>query len=358
MRNTWMTRAATVAITAGIALAIGTTTASATPTATTPAPSSVALPLTSYAHLVLDPLHRHIFISAGKGTTAILVTDYAGKTVATIGNEQGANGLALSPDGRTVYAALADGDAISAISTRTLSETARYATTVEPQYVTYTAGRVWFGYDDPANFTAGIGSINPWVSPAAVTLDATSDSWSIAPILAADRDGDLAAAEPVQSPAELATYDVSGGTARVLAPQKMLNVSPSAANTKDIAITPDGTDLVTASGAPYEQEVFSMADLSSVGQYTTASYPNSVAIAANGTVFAGVTFNYGPAVYVFAPGNPTAARSLSLPSAQPSAPDNLADAGLAITPDGHELFAVSTDLGGDTHPVLNIIPNP
>jgi DNA-binding beta-propeller fold protein YncE len=97
---------------------------------------------------VVAPRIRHLFISSGVGSTSILVTDYSGQTVASIPNEQGAIGLALSSDGSTVYAALADGDAVSAISTSTLTETARYATgaNMDPVYVVYTSGRIWFGY--------------------------------------------------------------------------------------------------------------------------------------------------------------------------------------------------------------------
>src|SRR5690242_20495095 len=126
---------ASVAVSAGPAAA-GTITA------------SVALPFSTYSQMLADPIHRHLFVTAGPGSSSILVTDYSGQTVATIPNEPGATGLALSGDGSTVYAALAHGDAISAISTTTLAETARYATGAgtDPAYVAYTSGRIWFGY--------------------------------------------------------------------------------------------------------------------------------------------------------------------------------------------------------------------
>lgn len=126
---------------------------------------------------------------------------------------------------------------------------------------------------------------------------------------------------------------------------------------EDMAITPDGSQVVTASGWPYYHQVFTIADLSAAGQYNTSSYPNAVAISANGIVFAGVTVHYGPAVYVFIPGNATAVRSLSLPADQPDQADDLGTAGLAVTPDGRYLFAVTLGVYGST-PVLNIVPNP
>ncbi|HEX4223627.1 MAG TPA: hypothetical protein VHZ97_14765 [Pseudonocardiaceae bacterium] len=345
-----MRRAATVAMAAGIAITTGISSASA---ASAPTPTSVPLSLAHYGHIVIDPTHRHVFISGGSGSTAIVVTDYTGKTVATIAGEQGAYGLALSTDGRTVYAALTDGKAVSAINTRTLAETARYATGYPTDYVAAAGGRVWFSYSNDTQ--SGIGSINPRTS--AVTVPATTDSWYYAPILAANRD-ELAAGLTGISPASVATYDVSGGTAKVLAAQQVPGGFVNGPdNLTDLAITPDGADVVTASGYPYYQEEYSATDLTPAGRYTSASYPSSVSIAANGTVFGGVSHDYGPAVFVFAPGNPTAMRSFNLPSDQPGQEDGLDADGLAATPDGRELFAVSSDVYGN-NPTLNIIPNP
>src|SRR5579863_6285076 len=111
---------------------------------------SVPLPFTFYSGtLLVDPVNQHLFVTGGAANSGILVTDYSGDTVATIPNEPGATGMALSGDGSTVYVALAAGDAISAISTSTLTETDRYATGTgtDPAYVAYAGGKVWFGYN-------------------------------------------------------------------------------------------------------------------------------------------------------------------------------------------------------------------
>ena len=179
-----------------VAAAAAATAVSVTAPAARADTTSVALPIARYSHMLVDPGHRHLFITSGSGSTSILVTDYSGQTVAIIPNEPGATGLALSSDGSTVYAALADGDAISAISTSTLSETARYATGTgtDPTYVAYSSGRIWFGYGLAAQ--GGIGSINPSTSPATVTLNAASGFWYAAPIVAASPGGDLSLASP------------------------------------------------------------------------------------------------------------------------------------------------------------------
>ena len=331
--------AATLAAVAGAAIPAVVTATSANAAITV-----VTLPITNYSHMLIDPAHQHLFITSGSGSTSILVTNYSGQTVATIGNEPGASGLALSPDGSTVYAALADGDAVSAISTATLTETARYATGTgtEPTYVAATSGRIWFGYGAAAQ--GGIGSINPSVSPATVTLKAAAGFWYAAPVLAATPGGELVAGEPGQSPVQLASYDVSAGTATVLAPQKYLF---EAANLGAMQITPDGQDVVLASGAPYEQEVFRISDLSADGTYPTTPYPNSVSIAADGTVAAGTTIGSNE-IFMFSPGSDTPENSIVLGWLE------LARDGTALTPDGKLLFAITLS----KTPLLNIIANP
>src|SRR5262249_33681058 len=92
------------------------------------AASTVTLPITQYSHMLGDPVDQHLFSTSGSGSSSMLVTDYSGQTVATIPNEPGAIGITLSTDGSTVYAALPGANAISAISTTTLTETARYST--------------------------------------------------------------------------------------------------------------------------------------------------------------------------------------------------------------------------------------
>lgn len=338
--------AAAVIASAGIAVSAGLPGTSAKAGTT-----SVALPISTYSHMLVDPVHQHIFFSSGSSSSSILVTDYSGNTVATIPNETGATGLALSSDGSTVYAALPGADAVSAISTSTLTETARFATGsgVYPAYVAYTSGKIWFGYNDSAAGLAGIGSIDP--SDGTVTLAATGDSWYSAPMLAANPDGELVAGQPGISPTTLASYDVSGGTATVLHAEESMG-TPETDNLRSLAITPDGKDVVTAAGYPYVHQVFKVADLSTDGQYDSTNYPDSVAIGSDGTVFAGSDNYYGASVFVYAPGNSSAIASYT-----PEPNSDLAPDGLAVTPDDSDLFAVSTDVYGN-NVTLNIIANP
>jgi hypothetical protein len=329
--------AAASAAVAGIAISVGVSASTAQA-----ATSAVALPITHYSHMLVDPAHQHLFITSGSGSGSILVTDYSGQTVATIPGEPGATGLALSGDGSTVYAALADGEAVSAISTSTLAETARYGTGTgtDPAYVASTSGRIWFGYG--AAGQGGIGSIDPGTSPATVTLNAAPGFWPAAPLVAATAGGELVAGMS-ENPVQLASYDVSGGTATVLAPEKTLS---EAANLRSMQITPDGKDVVLASSAPYYLEVFQISDLSVAGTYPTTYYPNSVSIASDGTVATGTSGTND--IFMFAPGGTTPENTIGFGNAQ------LADDGAALTPDGSLLFVVTLA----SVPTLNIIPDP
>src|SRR5947209_2723581 len=336
-------------ITAAFAAVAGIAISAAVPaSAAQAATTTVTLPIAKYSHMLLDPVHQHLFFTSGSGSTSILVTDYSGQTVATIGNEPGATGLALSSDGSTVYAALADGDAVSAISTSTLAETVRYTvgTTAIPYYVAYSSGKIWFGYNG-APF-GGIGSIDPSTSPATVTLGTTGERWNAAPMLTATAGGELVAGEPGQSPVQLATYDVSSGAPVVLAPLKSLQ---EASNLAAMQITPDGTDVVTASGAPYYHEIFQVSDLSAAGTYPTTNYPDSVSIAADGTVAAGTSSTNE--VFMFAPGGSTPLSIVTLAGGA----NLLDDDGVALTPDKSLLFAVMTNTANQAVQ-LNIVTDP
>jgi Bacterial Ig-like domain (group 3) len=335
--------AAPIAAAALVATSLGVSAATAQAATT-----AVTLPITLYSHMLVDPANQHLFITSGSGSSSILVTNYAGQTIATIPNEPGATGLALSSDGSTVYAALADGDAVSAISTSTLAETARYptGTGTDPTYVAYTSGRIWFGYG--AATQGGLGSIDPSTSPATVTLDAAPGSWYAAPMVTASAGGELVAGEPGQSPVQLASYDVSSGTATVLAPEEFFD---NAANLSSMQITPDGQDVVIASGYPYYQQIYQVSDLSADGTYPTTNYPNSVSISSDGSVAAGTDAGSNE-IFMFAPGGSTPLNTYDFGS------DWLAADGAALTPDGSLLFAVTLAGGPTGAPTLNIIPDP
>jgi DNA-binding beta-propeller fold protein YncE len=71
------------------------------------------LDLTSYADMVVDPTHQHVFVSGGAGNSTIVVLNYSGAVVATILSESGAAGMALDPATDNLYVALESSNGIT-----------------------------------------------------------------------------------------------------------------------------------------------------------------------------------------------------------------------------------------------------
>jgi hypothetical protein len=305
------------------------------------ADSSTTLPVKSTGDVVVDGVHQRVFISdptSGK----VVATDYSGTVVGTVDSLPGVRGLELSADSGTLYAAVEDADAIVAIDTATATEAHRYPTGdgTQPEYPALAGGKLWFGYRGAGS--GNIGSLDLSGADPVVTLHQdTNKTWLDAPILgsSAGAPGTLVVGAPGQSPAELAVFDVSSGSANRTA----YAWDPgSSSNLTDLAVTPDGKDVVTASGAPYKHEVFKLSDLSEDGSYATNPYPNAVDIAPNGAVAAGTFSWYDPDVHIFEPGVSEPVRQYDFPNTGGSSgSDTLAASGLAWAPDASKLFAVS-----------------
>ncbi|MET9934314.1 MULTISPECIES: hypothetical protein [unclassified Streptomyces] len=110
----------------------------------------------------------------------------------------------------------------------------------------------------------------------------------------------------------------------------------------DLALSPDGRTLFAVSGAPYRHLAFRLADLSVEHVYPTGTYPNAVAVAPDGTVAAGIDNSYGPDVHLFAPGAAAPSRVVDL---DPGTALGLRPHGLARSPDGSRLFALTGEYG-------------
>ncbi|MFF5534630.1 Ig-like domain repeat protein [Streptomyces cinerochromogenes] len=304
------------------------------------ADSTAALPVRTTGDIVVDAVHQQVFVSdplSGK----IVVTDLNGKPFKEITtNLSGVQGLELSADSGTLYAAVQDLDAIAVFDTATDTETARYEVGDKPLSVALAGGRLWFGYGGAAQ--GNIGSVDLTAEDHKVTLG-QDNGWYAAPLLdAAPGSSTLIAGAVGQSPVELASYDVSSGTAA-----RVASTREAGSNLGDLQVTPDGKDVVVASGAPYYQQVFRTSDLNEDGKYVTDAYPNSVAIAPDGTVAAGIDGSYEPDVYIFKPGSSEAVRSYDFPNTGTSSgSDLLARGGLAWAPDASRLFAVTSNSQG------------
>ncbi|GAA2434628.1 hypothetical protein GCM10010433_39200 [Streptomyces pulveraceus] len=309
------------------------------------ADSSKILPAASVGDIVADGVHKRVFISDPTGGK-VLVADYNGAVIGTITSLPGVTGLELSADSGTLYAAVPGADAIVTIDTAGLKESARYATGAgtDPKHPALAGGKLWFGYG--AAGEGNIGSLDLSGAEPVVTLDQDQDrTWFSAPTLASTpgAPGTLAAGIETQSPAELAVYDVASGTAT-----RTAHASVDGGNMRDLALSPDGKQIVVASAAPNRHQAYNTADLTRGTAYASTAYPNAVDIAPNGTVAAGSSAWYDPDVYVYKTGSTTKpVRTYDFPNTgNSSGADTLADAGLAWASDTSRLFAVTENSAG------------
>ncbi|MEZ0070056.1 YVTN family beta-propeller protein [Streptacidiphilus sp. MAP12-20] len=314
--------------------------------ATGPAASAAAtgtpLAIAHFSHLVVDQAHGHLFVSGGTGTSGILVTDLQGATVTTIPETTGATGLALSPDGTTLYAALPGGDQITAIDTSTLTQTASYPTGpgTRPDSLAYAGGSLWFGYG-----VAGSGGIGSLTASGTVTLAADPNPWPTPPTLTSTPGPSAALVAAAQNGAAstVSVYTASAGTLT-----RTANGPLAIPDLGDIALTPDGHDIVAGSATGVDGR-FHTTDLTPDGHYHWPLAGNVLAVAPDGTVAAAL--------------NDTTYRTLSADSSgeyniyATANQDHLAPHGLAWAPDESHLYAVGQDSTGGA-PTLQVQSQP
>ena len=303
------------------------------------ADSTTALQITSFYQIVADTAHSHLFISQGSSSqNHIVVTDMSGKQVTTIAGQNGVVGIALSPDGKTLYAALGASHAVTAINTATLMQTASYpiGNANTPRDVAVQSGKIWVSYDTGTAGAAAIGDIDLTANTPAFETQSAMGGWYAAPEIAADPQdaGVLIAAEPDLSPTSVASYDTTVNPAAVRAQSVSFN---NCSNQRDLAVVPGGSQFILACGAPYAHYRYSTADLSQQGSYASTNYPDAVVLDANGDVAAGAENGVSPTdLFVYRPNADTPVNTYDLVNSG----GDLVPRGLAWSPDGSKLFAV------------------
>jgi Carboxypeptidase regulatory-like domain len=302
------------------------------------AATATALPITSFYQIVADTSHSHLFISQGSSSeNEILVTNLAGQPVGSIAGQDGVMGLALSPDGSTLYAALSADHAVTAISTATLQQTASYSLgdANTPRDVAVQSGRVWVSYDTSSGVgNAAIGDIDLSAATPGFQTQPAMGGWYSAPELAADPSdtGILVAVQPDEEPPAAATYTVSANPATQDGHATLLNCGFA----EDLAVAPGGGQFVLPCG-PDAVFRYSTADLSQQGSYASTDNPVAVAINGAGQVALGSRASSpAPDLYVYNAGGDAPLNSYNLETSG----GDLAARGLAWSADAAQLFAV------------------
>lgn len=262
--------------------------------ATQPAFAGTVTPLSlaGYGDMVVDDAHGHVFVSGGEFGSSIAVLDFDGNLVTTITGQSGARGMALDAATGTLYVALQKANSISLIDTATRTEISRFATTgmSAPRSVAFAGGRVWFDYN-----CGGVGGIG---SAALDGSDVQAEGGENCVMFATSPgNADLLVAALIGGPS-VYVYDVSTGDLESTA----TGSSPGgASNIRDIAVTPDATEVMVASGTPYAVNSFTLSDFTLAGSFTTGPYPVALALSADGQFVAGgAAASSAPDVFVFA----------------------------------------------------------
>jgi hypothetical protein len=332
-----------------------TTTTSPSTTATTSAttttsPSTpgrdVKIPLPRFSDILVDEARGHIYISGGKGTSGIVVTDLEGTYLRTLEVAAGPAGMTLSPDGTKLYVAASGSDGIIIIDAET-HETGWYWTGTPlgdltcPRDVAVAAGQLWFSWGCEGSPSFGIGRVDPQTREfdlTAYTADERIHSPSLLAALPSQPNMLLAGATGT-NPALLFRFEATPTGLEQRAWRRT-----DGGSVLQLAVTPDGSQVIVPSGYPYYHPVLRSSDLAEVHRYPTTHYPNAVAIRPDGLVAAGIDGAYDEDIYVFEPGGTTPIATFEfghLPG-QYTWAHTLADGGLAWA--GDRIYAITEQL--------------
>ncbi|HEY2788897.1 MAG TPA: hypothetical protein VGI72_05535 [Gaiellales bacterium] len=322
-----------------LALACSTGSASASVAGTT-------LPLVGFSHMLVDGAHGHVFVTGAAADSKIAVENEDGTSAGVITGESGAGGMVL--DGGTLYVARCGWGVIDEIDTATLTKVGSFTAAVGGTCdLAEAGGRLWYSNSNDQQF-GGLESVSLDSSHAVVDSGVSLYQMIFATTPA--HPSWLIVGESDQSPTVVDVYDVTDPAA----PTLLTHVFDlgGGGNLQDMAVTPDGSTLVTAAGAPYELDAFALPGLTVAGVYPTDNYPNAVAVSPSGAKIAGGSMSYyDNDVFLFETGDATPTTKWDFTSQY----DLLYPRGLAFSADGTRLFSVSKGAAG-TAAIFHVLP--
>ena len=298
-----------------------------------------------FGTVAVDDAHAQVLVS-GPSANVVDVLDFAGNVVRTIPNMYGAWGMVVS--GRYLYVAESTAGAIVRVD---LAAPASAPTTLakglfQPRWLVMTGGKLWTTVASP--------SMSGWGSIASVDLKSGksttfsqtyySPDLAVSPALAST----LFLAEDGLSPGAVFRIDVSSAKPKV----KASNTFTDQQNIEDLAVSPDGTRVIPASGYPYFFEELGASTLQPDGLvYPGNPYPSAVAVSPgrSGLLATGLDNGYSsPDIAVYPLGSPSPIFTATTMNSSGTA--NIRPHGLALSLDGSTLFAVSANdvYGTDT----------
>jgi YVTN family beta-propeller protein len=244
---------------------------------------------TTYLNAYLGTYEKGGDVAAGGGKVfiavkdRIVVTDSLGRPAGAITGLSGAMGLALTPDGTRLYAALSGSNEVAEIDTAGLTITGRIdlAAYPCPSNLSLSGNRLWVGY----GCTAYTGDVVGLDTSAQASEPLQLDINLYAAPLVAAAGNTLVVGEGGTSQGELMVYDVS------VTPPALRGVIDGQTNglgtLHDLTITPDGSMAVSAFDIPSGYEGWDTTSLTKVHHYGEEGHPQAVAVSPDGTYVAG-----------------------------------------------------------------------
>ncbi|MEU9824789.1 YncE family protein [Micromonospora chersina] len=276
-----------------------------------------------------------VFVST---TDRIVVADASGTLTGTITGLASPTGLAITPDGSRVYAALSGSNEIAEIDAATLAVTRRIDLSAypSPTNLSLDGDRLWVGYGVKGSFVGGVLGLD--LSAAASAPVQVANRMYGAPLVAG-AGTTVATGESGLSPSNLRVYDVS------TTPATLRGIIDGSANglwdLNDLTVTPDGAQAITVfpgSGL----DVWDTTTLTKVRTYGSQSEypgaPRSVARSADGAYLAAAFDGdtYGPYAAVY--DSASATRTY-----QTTITNNATLVAGSLSVMGHDLFALQED---------------
>lgn len=317
-----------------------------------PSRAGTDLPLAGFHDIVVDPIHRHVFITGTPvQNSSVVVVDFDGNIIARITGLFGASGMALDTAASRLYVALNTANSIAVIDTTTLrkTETIRLGPAAQcPGWLAMSGGLIWFGFScSPLPYSqGGIGSLDPATRDIRLYVE-PADHPTYIPILATSTGAPdtLLASDSLVHPFTLYEYAIDQDGLLTLTAE-VRDPGGGTFLLHDLALSADGSTLVTAAWDPDHLQVFDVPGLVESGSYDSGSKPIAVAMSSDGAWVAGGSEAPGePDVYLFQTGNPEPQTVLELSWLSETAPQ-LYPGGLAFGPESDSLYIVSGDLLG------------
>lgn len=343
--------------------------------------------LTSFHQILVDEQAGLVFLSEGQDSYGVLtngaddipgivVTDLAGNYVTTIDAGMGADGMALSADGGTLYAALEPDNTVAVIDVSSITSTTTTPTQAYwrlngwevPYSLAIQSGKLWVSYD-PEQVSVGGAEIGYFdMSQTDPTFNdqvysELAGTWQQAPDLAADPSGSgvLIASGDARSDTEVASWNVASGTpVTLVSREELLNPAGDQCGGPVQGVLPGGGSFMTACPAS-SMDSYSTSDFSVTGSYTADGYTDAVATAPQAGLMAVGAENFlGPDVFVYQPGSSTPLNVYDFGQIEDDQ-DNaqiLVSGGLAMSPDGSALYAVTDTINNPAEYELQVYDNP